>query len=350
MTEAGRDDSRPVRRDPHGVNPLRTRPIADETAVVHRGGPTDGSATRPWPPPSAEPLITRLTGPVVAGRYRLRRLLGRGGMGAVWLATDERLRRPVAIKQLTLAAVATHGERLAARARLRSEARLTARVDHPGTARVYDLAEEAGEPWIVMEALPGRTLEAVLRDQGPRSVGQVTGLGLGLLEVLEATHRAGVVHRDVKPSNVQLCGGERVVLTDFGIAATTQDGPGGLNGRVSGSPAYMAPEVEPASDLFSLGATLYAAVEGRSPFGKGCPAATLTAVVDDPPTPFRRAGPLGPVIEGLLAKDPGRRLDTEQARRALWAIQGGDSTGGRAWTMTRPAARDPDAIAGVIGG
>jgi eukaryotic-like serine/threonine-protein kinase len=150
--------------------------------------------------------------------------------------------------------------------------------------------------------------------------------------VLEATHRAGVVHRDVKPSNVQLCGGVRVVLTDFGIAATTQDGPGGFNGRVSGSPAYMAPEqvhgdkVEPASDLFSLGATLYTAVEGRSPFGKGCPVATLTAVVDDPPAPFRRAGPLGPVIEGLLAKDPGRRLDADQARRALRVIQGGRST------------------------
>jgi eukaryotic-like serine/threonine-protein kinase len=131
---------------------------------------------------------------------------------------------------------------------------------------------------------------------------------------------------------VQLCGGGRVVLTDFGIAAATQDGSGSGNGKVSGSPAYMAPEqvhggaVEPASDLFSLGATLYAAVEGRSPFAKGCPVATLTAVVDDPPAPLVRAGPLGPVIQGLLAKDPARRLDTGQARRALRAIQGGGST------------------------
>jgi eukaryotic-like serine/threonine-protein kinase len=331
-TDAGRDDSGSIRRDPQGMNALRTGPIADQTAVVRRRGSADGSSTIPWPAPFAEQLITQLAGRVVAGRYRLRRLLGRGGMGAVWVATDERLRRPVAVKQQVLAGAATHGERLAARARLRSEARLTARVDHPGTVRIYDLAEEAGEPWIVMEALPGRTLEAALHDQGPLPVGQVTGLGLWLLEVLEATHRAGVVHRDVKPSNVQLCGGVRVVLTDFGIAATTQDGPGGFNGRVSGSPAYMAPEqvhgdkVEPASDLFSLGATLYTAVEGRSPFGKGCPVATLTAVVDDPPAPFRRAGPLGPVIEGLLAKDPGRRLDTDQACRALRVIQGGRST------------------------
>jgi serine/threonine protein kinase len=329
------------------VNTSRTGPIADQTAVVRRRGSADGSSTIPWPAPFAEQLITQLAGRVVAGRYRLRRLLGRGGMGAVWLATDERLRRPVAIKQQVLAGAATHGERLAARARLRSEARLTARVDHPGTVRIYDLAKEAGEPWIVMEPLPGRTLEAALRDQGPLPVGQVTGLGLWLLEVLEATHRAGVVHRDVKPSNVQLCGGARVVLTDFGIAATTQDGPGGFNGRVSGSPAYMAPEqvhgdkVEPASDLFSLGATLYTAVEGRSPFGKGCPVATLTAVVDDPPAPFLRAGPLGPVIEGLLVKDPARRLDTDQARRALRVIQGGGST--------RPVHVDADRPGGRSG-
>ena len=301
---------------------MRTGPIADETGVVRRPGSADGSATDPLPAPFRPPRITLPAGRVVADRYRLRRLLGRGGMGAVWLAVDQRLRRRVAIKQLLLAGVVSDEERLAARTRLRYEARLAARVDHPGTVQIYDLAEEDGEPWIVMEALGGRTLEATLRDRGPLPVASTTRLGLGLLEVLEATHRAGVVHRDVKPGNVQLCGRGRVVLTDFGIAATTRDGSDSCNGRVSGSPAYMAPEqahgrVEPASDLFSLGATLYAAVEGRSPFAKGCPAATLSAVVDDPPAPFLRAGPLGPVIEGLLAKDPARRLDTDQARRAL---------------------------------
>jgi eukaryotic-like serine/threonine-protein kinase len=313
---------------------LRTGPIADEATVVRQRASTDGSTTRPSPAPFGEQLITQLAGRVVAGRYALRRLLGRGGMGAVWLAVDERLRRPVAIKQLVLAGAASDEERLAARSRLRCEARLSARVEHPGTVRIYDVAEEGGEPWIVMEALPGRTLEATLRSRGPLPVVPATRLGLGLLEVLEATHRVGVVHRDVKPSNIQLCGGGRVVLTDFGIAAATRDGSGSGNGngKVSGSPAYMAPEqvhggaVEPASDLFSLGATLYAAVEGRSPFAKGCPVATLTAVVDDPPAPLVRAGPLGPVIQGLLAKDPARRLDTGQARRALRAIQGGGST------------------------
>lgn len=266
-------------------------------------------------------------GRVVAGRYRLRRLLGRGGMGAVWLAEDETLHRPVAIKEIVLTGLENDRERRAAAARLLREARLAARVNHRGIVRVYDLAEEAGHPWIVMEALPGRTLEAVLRDDGPLPVGQATRIGLCLLDALQATHRVGVVHRDVKPSNLQLCGGLRVVLTDFGIASTTEDRGGSSTCGIVGSPAYMSPErvhgndFGPASDLFSLGATLYAAVEGRSPFGKGCPVATLTAVVTDPPAPLLRAGPLGPVIEGLLAKDPGRRLGPDQLRSALRAIQ-----------------------------
>jgi serine/threonine protein kinase len=325
------------------MNALPTRPIAHHTAAVRRSGSADGAATLPVPAPSAEPRIPQLAGRVVAGRYRLQRLLGRGGMGAVWLANDRRLRRPVAVKQLLLTGAVSDEERLAARVRLRDEARLTARVGHPGTVRIYDLVEEAGDAWIVMEPLGGRTLEALLRDWGPLPVGRATRLGLGLLEVLEATHRAGVVHRDVKPSNVQLCGGGRVVLTDFGIAATTDGGPGDGNGRASGSPGYMAPEqvhggvVEPASDLFSLGATLYTAVEGRSPFAKGCPLATLTAVVHEPPAPFLRAGPLAPVIEGLLAKDPGQRLDTDRARRALAAVQGGDPTRSQPVGGHRPA-------------
>jgi eukaryotic-like serine/threonine-protein kinase len=309
------------------VNPPRTATLPQGTTGVPREGPADDLATLAWPGPVADQLSIGRAGQLVAGRYRLRRLLGLGGMGAVWLATDERLRRPVAVKQPALSATAIDRERRAAQARLRTEARLAAKVDHPGTVRIHDLAEEAGQPWIVMEALSGRTLEAVLRDRGPCPVGQVADLGLWLLEVLEATHRVGIVHRDVKPSNLQLSGGGRAVLTDFGIAAAINDRPGSPERRVTGSPAYMAPEqvqgdtIEPASDLFSLGATLYTAVEGRSPFGRGCPVATLAAVVDEPPPRFVRAGPLGPVIEGLLAKDPRRRLDVDRARRALLAIQ-----------------------------
>ena len=287
----------------------------------------DASTTRTLPAFSAGPPPVTPAGRVVAGRYRLRRLLGHGGMGAVWLAHDETLHRPVAIKQVLLTGLETGEERSTARARLLREARLAARVNHPGTVQVYDLVEEAGHPWIVMEALPGRTLEAALREDGPLPVDQATSIGLRLLDALQATHRAGIVHRDVKPSNLQLCDGPRVVLTDFGIASATDDRPGGSTCTIVGSPAYMSPErvhgadLGPASDFFSLGATLYAAVEGRSPFGKGCPVATLTAVVTDPPAPLLRAGPLGPVIEGLLAKDPGRRLGPDQARGALRAIQ-----------------------------
>jgi serine/threonine protein kinase len=310
--------------------PAPARPGPPRQAVLaDRRSSIDASKTLPLPALIAEHPRIEPARRVVAGRYRLRRLLGRGGMGAVWLAVDEALHRPVAIKQLLLSGLATEEERLAARARLLREAQLAARVDHWGTVRVYDVAEETGDPWIVMEALPGRTLEAALRDDGPLPVGQVTSLGLCLLDALEATHRAGIVHRDVKPSNVQLCG-PRVVLTDFGIASTIEDGSGSSTSMIVGSPAYMSPEqvhggeCEPASDRFSLGATLFAAVEGRSPFGKGCPAATLTAVVTDPPAPLLRAGPLGPVIEGLLAKDPARRLGPDQARGALRAIQRGE--------------------------
>jgi serine/threonine protein kinase len=296
--------------------------------TTSRTGPTAPlSQTLPLPGLLAGDLRIPPAGRVVAGRYRLRRLLGRGGMGAVWLATDQALHRRVAVKQPLLGGPATEVQRRAARARLRREARLAARVDHPATVRVYDLAEETGELWIVMEALPGQTLQAALHHHGPLPVGQVTSLGLGLLAALAATHRAGIVHRDVKPGNVQLCGGRRVVLTDFGVAATTHDDAGAATGGIVGSPAYMAPEqvhggkVAPASDLYSLGATLYAAVEGRSPFGRGGRAATLDAVVTDPPAPLLRAGPIGPVIQALLAKDPTRRLGPDQARAALQAIQ-----------------------------
>jgi eukaryotic-like serine/threonine-protein kinase len=249
-------------------------------------------------------------------------------MGTVWLAADHTLDRPVALKHPHLPGGASDQQRQAARTRLRAEARLTARIHHPGVVQVYDLAEDADDPWMVMEPLAGRTLAATLHQQGPLPPSQVTGLGLQLLAALAATHRAGVVHRDLKPANIQLCPDGRVVLTDFGIAAPTPPAPAPDPGPVSGSPAYMAPEqlqgcIDPASDRFSLGATLYAAVEGRSPFATASPAATLTAVRTHPPAPCRRAGPLGPVLEGLLAKDPTQRLDTDNALHALHALPGG---------------------------
>jgi len=185
------------------------------------------------------------------------------------------------------------------------------------------VVEEDGHPWIVMERLSGRTLEEVLDTEGPLPIDRVTSIGLCLLDVLQASHRAGIVHRDVKPGNVHLCDGGRVVLTDFGIASTMGHGCSSQTGEIFGSPAYISPErvqggeFGPASDLFSLGATLFAAVEGRPPFDKGSLFATLIAVVEDAPTPFLRAGPLRPVIEGLLAKNPERRLSAARARDAL---------------------------------
>jgi eukaryotic-like serine/threonine-protein kinase len=266
-------------------------------------------------------------GQLVTGRYRLQSVLGRGGMGLVWLAEDELLERPVALKQVILSDRASEESEKAARLRAVSEARAAARVHHDGAVRIHDVVKDGGRPWIVMEVLSGKTLAETVDAEGPLPVDQVARVGLCLLDVLQATHHAGVVHRDVKPGNVHLCEDGRVVLSDFGIACTTDDESGPLTETFAGSPAYVSPErlhgakPEPASDLFSLGATLFTAVEGRAPFDKGDLYATLMAVVEAVPGPFLRAGPLRPVIEGLLAKEPDRRLSIDQARAALQAVQ-----------------------------
>ena len=289
------------------------------------GSPVDATPERSAsggeaPTPAVEPA-----GRLVAGRYRLRFLLGRGGMGRVWLAEDEMLNRPVALKQFDLSDQASDLTRKAARLHALDEARAAARVDHIGAVKIHDVVKEDGCPWIVMEMLSGRTLAEALASAGPLPIDQVTSIGLGLLDVLQATHRAGIVHRDVKPANVHLCDGGRVVLMDFGIARAIEDGSTVSSGLLTGSPAYISPEqfrrgeVGPESDLFSLGATLFAAVEGRAPFDKGDLFATLTAVVVEAPGPFRRAGLLRPVIEGLLVKEPDQRLSADQARAALRA-------------------------------
>jgi serine/threonine protein kinase len=265
-------------------------------------------------------------GRLVADRYRLRSVLGRGGMGQVWLADDEMLTRPVAVKEFHVSDPASSTTSRTARVRALNEARAAARVDHAGAIKIHDVVKWDGRPWIVMELLSGRTLAELLNAEGPLSVEQAIRVGLGLLDVVQATHRAGIVHRDVKPGNVQLCDCGRVVLMDFGIARRVAGGTTVSSGLLAGSPAYISPEqfqcgeVGPASDLFSLGATLFAAVEGQAPFDKGDLFATLTSVVVDTPGPFRRAGPLRPVIEGLLVKEPERRLSADQARAVLRAI------------------------------
>jgi serine/threonine protein kinase len=246
-------------------------------------------------------------------------------MGAVWLARDEVLLRLVAIKQFTIPEETL--DSAGARRRALEEARAASQVTHPGVVRVYDIAREDEQPWIVMEALSGPTLAHAIRRDGRLPVMRVVDIGLQLLEALSAIHHEGILHRDVKPSNVQLSETGCVVLTDFGLATHCDAAPAEEAEPVYGSPPYMAPEAlrerrfGPASDMFSLGATLYAAVEGRQAFDDGAPFSTLVGVEREAPIPPRHAGPLRPVIDGLLTKDPDQRMDATMARSYLEAIK-----------------------------
>jgi serine/threonine protein kinase len=264
---------------------------------------------------------------LVAGRYRLGDQVGRGGMGVVWAAHDELLARPVAVKEVRLPPTIDEDERALLRERALREARAAARLDHPCAVRVFDVCDADETAFIVMELIEGRTLSDVVRSEGPLLPGRVAEIGVCLLDALTAAHEAGIVHRDVKPGNVIVRPDGRVTLTDFGIASTAGDPSITSTGLVLGSPAYIAPErarggtPEPASDLWSLGATLYTAVEGRPPYDHPDPMATLTSVVTDPPRPCQRAGDtLGPVLEQLLDKDPARRPEPAALRGMLRAV------------------------------
>jgi hypothetical protein len=264
---------------------------------------------------------------VVAGRYRLLAPLGAGGMGTVWRAEDLVLGRTVAVKEVTFPQGLSDEDRDVLRERTRREARAAARLDHPSAVTVYDVVEVDGTPYLVMELVEARTLSQVVRADGPLSAQRTAEIGLALLGALEAAHRQGIVHRDVKPGNVLLGDGSgtagRVVLTDFGIASSAGDSSITSTGLLLGSPSYIAPErargqaPAPASDLWSLGATLFTAVEGKPPFDAGEPLLTVTAVVTGEHEPFVNAGPLAEVLEGLLERDPARRLGVDAARREL---------------------------------
>jgi serine/threonine protein kinase len=264
---------------------------------------------------------------LVAGRYRLSALLGRGGMGRVWLAEDELLHRPVALKQEIVSDPTSDGGYRTAPGRLLIEACAAATVNHKGAVTIYDVVTDNSRTWIVMEPLSGRTLAESITMEGSLSVARVTHIGLRLLDVLMASHRVGILHCDVKPDNVHLCDDGRVVLTDFGIACSMLDEASDRTQMLAGSPLYTAPErlrggnAEPACDMFALGATLFAAVEGKPPFSGSSLFNTVVAVVEGEPAPCLRAGPLRPVIEGLLVKNPADRLTGEQARTALLDIQ-----------------------------
>ncbi|HYV77345.1 MAG TPA: protein kinase, partial [Streptosporangiaceae bacterium] len=263
-------------------------------------------------------------GCVVAGRYELLDRIGQGAMGTVWRARDQVLARDVAVKEVRLPDLMPDRDRAILRERTLREARVSAKLSHPCVVTVHDVIEADGTPWIVMELVIARSLERVLAEDGPLLPRRVAGAGLMLLGALASAHAAGIVHRDVKPGNVLLTRDGRAVLTDFGIAAVDGDPALTQTGMVVGTPGFCAPErirgvpASPASDLWSLGATLYAAVEGRGPFdGHGSPMAVLASIVHSDPPPARLAGPLGAVIEALMSKDPAQRPDAARAGRLL---------------------------------
>ncbi|MFI6013259.1 protein kinase [Streptomyces sp. NPDC051243] len=291
---------------------------------------------------------------LVAGRYRLLHRLGTGGMGRVWLAYDQMLDCQVALKELALPVGVPEDQMGTRIARVRVEARHAARLrSHPHVATVYDVVEEGGLPWIVMAFVPGaKDLAEVVRDHGPLSPDNTALIGVAVLDALAAGHRAGILHRDVKPANILLTGpgaqtpggapGQQVFLTDYGISLEPDSGDTRLTSTsgIMGTPGFLAPErargvaPSPASDLFSLGATLYYAVEGSGPFDRPTPYETLSALLFEEPPPPTRAGDLGPVLAGLMAKDPEQRIGGDEAMHMLAALT---ATAGGQPTVHRPA-------------
>lgn len=280
---------------------------------------------------------------VVAGRYRLLDVIGQGGMGRVWRAADELLDRRVAVKEMRVDGAfdgSDPEDTRVRRERALREARAIARIDHPGVVRVYDVAEEDGRLWIVMELVEARSLARYVAEAGPLDERAAARVGLALVAALRHVHAAGVVHRDIKPENV-LLGPEgpagRVVLTDFGIAALQDTGRLTQTGLLVGSPEYMAPErvsgaaQGPPSDLWSLGATLCTALRGSSPFARASALNTLVAVLHEAPELPQEPGGLRPLLSALLAKDPAARPDLDAVEEALRAVL----------TRPTPSSREP---------
>ncbi|MFL6218409.1 MAG: serine/threonine-protein kinase, partial [Actinomycetes bacterium] len=265
---------------------------------------------------------------LVADRYVLNAPLGRGGMGVVWRAQDQVLGRQAAVKEVVFPPTMAEEERRSAQARVMREARAAARLNHPGAVTLYDVVQDQGGTFIVMELVAAPTLADLVQAQGPLTPEQVAELGSQLTGVLEAAHAAGIVHRDVKPGNVMVAADGRVKLADFGVASLQGDPQLTSTGLVIGSPAYMAPEQArgeasgPPADFWALGATLFYAVEGVPPFDRGSSIATLAAVVNEPPRAPRRAGALTPIITALLAKDPASRPSGAEVRAELGRLAG----------------------------
>ncbi|GAA4067929.1 serine/threonine-protein kinase [Streptomyces shaanxiensis] len=261
---------------------------------------------------------------VIAGRYRLEVRLGRGGMGVVWRATDQLLGRGVAVKELPLDETLSAAEARRQRERTLREAQAVAQLSHPNVMVVHDVVEDDERPYIVMELIDGDSLADRIATRGPVDAPEAARIGVDLLSALRTAHAAGVLHRDIKPDNVLIENGtDRVVLTDFGIAQVAGSSTLTESGSFVGSPEYTAPErmsgarTGPASDLWSLGALLCEALSGESPFRRDSLSGIVHAVVSDEIRPPAQAAPILPVVQGLLERDPGRRLDAARAERML---------------------------------
>ncbi|MEV4948156.1 protein kinase [Streptomyces sp. NPDC053755] len=322
----------PVDAEPGVATPVRSAPAAaapassatPKTSGAGQGFRKTGGAGRSAKPQSVGATVE---GSLLAGRYRLGGVLGRGGMGTVWRAVDETLGRTVAVKELRFPNSIDEEEKRRLITRTLREAKAIARIRNNGAVTVYDVVDEDDRPWIVMELIEGKSLADAVREDGTLTPHRAAEVGLAILDVLRSAHREGILHRDVKPSNVLIADDGRVVLTDFGIAQVEGDPSITSTGMLVGAPSYISPERArghkpgPAADMWSLGGLLYASVEGSPPYDKGSAIATLTAVMTEPVDPPKNAGPLlEKVIYGLLAKDPAQRLDDAGARVLLRAV------------------------------
>ncbi|MGW0774436.1 protein kinase domain-containing protein [Streptomyces sp. NPDC002835] len=311
---------------PAAPEPQDAKPVLAKAASAEQPGRAGRAAAVAAASGGKARGATGSDGRLLAGRYRLGGVLGRGGMGTVWRAVDETLGRTVAVKELRFPNSIDDDEKRRLITRTLREAKAIARIRNNSAVTVYDVVDEDDRPWIVMELVEGKSLAEVVREDGILTPRRAAEVGLAILDVLRSAHREGILHRDVKPSNVLIGRDGRVVLTDFGIAQVEGDPSITSTGMLVGAPSYISPERArghkpgPAADLWSLGGLLYASVEGTPPYDKGSAIATLTAVMTEPLDPPKNAGPLEEVIYGLLAKDPALRLDDAGARALLTQV------------------------------
>ncbi len=296
--------------------------VPSENSDQDQPGNTDSTGSA-----NAEPSTGGDQPRVVAGRYRLRSVLGSGSMGTVWSAYDEFLHRPVAVKEMKVPPGIPAEQADELRERTLREARAIAVLSHPNVITLHDVARENDAPFVVMELLPSRSLAHLLRDHGPLTVEQAAAVGIAVAAALEAAHEAGITHRDVKPGNVLVASDGRIKLTDFGIARNVSEATMTRTGIMLGSPAYISPEVAsggavtPNADLWGLGATLFAAVEGAPPYdADGDPLETVGKVVNGK-VPRPKPGPLADVIAALMKKEPEKRISLREVRHRLYPKQ-----------------------------